>query len=197
MPPEDLDEEIPIWPSCVKGWGVWLGELKRNTPTRHEPGNGGTAEATMFTDASVVGWGAVLVVGSEVHTVAGRWPKPIDCSEISTYEANAVAMAAESFTTLLQPCKKIIVRTDNTPTLFTLKKGCAKEFPLNEAIKRCGEAFAKSAPNAAIYVGYVPTEINPADPLSRGRHERPPPSTVRSLRAEESGELKRVFTQSG
>ena len=193
---EDLDEEIPIWPSCVRGWESWLNELQKNKPTRHEAGNAEAPDATLFTDASVIGWGAVLVKGHDVHTVAGRWPSPIDCSEISTYEAEAVAIATDSLAHLLRDCKTIIIRTDNNPTLFTLKKGCAKEFELNEAIKRCAESFLRAAPRAAIYVKHVPTAHNPADPLSRGKelHQQ---SAVRPPRAAESGELKRVFTQSG
>ena len=86
---EDLDEVIPIWPSCVKGWESWLNELQKNKPTRHEAGNAEAPDATLFTDASVIGWGAVLVKGHDVHTVAGRWSSPIDCSEISTDDPSA------------------------------------------------------------------------------------------------------------
>ena len=193
---EELDEEINIWPSCVDGWVSWLNELRKNTPTRHEPGDADHPDATIFTDASTVGWGAVLVKGSSVHTVAGRWKKPIDCSEISTYEALAVSIAADAFANLIRNCKTILLRTDNSPTLFTLKKGCAKEFELNDAIRKCAESFAKAAPHAAIFVMHVATKENPADPLSRGQ-ERLPPSALRSLGVVESGELRRVFTHCG
>ena len=97
----------------------------------------------------------------------------------------------------MKDCKKIVVRTDNTPTLFTLKKGCAKEFELNDAIRRCGETFARIVPSAEIFAKHIPTEENPADPPSRGKFERSQPSAPRSLRVVESSEPKRVFTKSG
>ena len=192
---EDLDEEIQIWPSCVNGWVAWLNELRKNKPTRHEPG-AEEPDATIFTDASTIGWGAVLVKGSLVLSASGRWKEPIDCSEISTYEALAVSLATEAFAKTIKNCTTILLRTDNNPTLFTLKKGCAKEFELNEAVRKCAESFSQAAPNAAVFVKHIPTKENPADPLSRGQ-EQPPLSALRSLGVEESGELRRVFTQSG
>ena len=89
-------------------------------------------------------------------------------------------------------------RVDNNPTLFTLKKGCAKEFELNRAITRCADAFAAVAPQAAVFVRHINTEENPADPLSRGKTvERHVPSALRALRAGGSGGGRGVFTQRG
>jgi hypothetical protein len=108
---EDLDEEIQIWPSCVNGWVAWLNELRKNKPTRHEPG-AEEPDATIFTDASTIGWGAVLVKGSLVLSASGRWKEPIDCSEISTYEALAVSLATEAFAKTIKNCTTILLRTN-------------------------------------------------------------------------------------
>ena len=194
----DLDETVAMWPSAAKGFDIWLKILSRNTPTRHEIGEPSTPDALLFTDASVTGWGAVLVRGSGVFSVAGRWAKPITCAEICEYEARAIALAVERFSDALGDAKTITIRTDNSAALFTLKKGVAREFELNRAIAECAESFRRFCPNAAVYVNHVATAENPADPLSRGRpYEQQVLSTLRARGVVGSGELKRVFTQSG
>ena len=65
---EELDEEINIWPSCVDGWVSWLNELRKNTPTRHEPGDADHPDATIFFD-SRLGSGA----GQRIFCTHRRW----------------------------------------------------------------------------------------------------------------------------
>ena len=68
----NLDEEVAIWPSCVKGFQLWISQLRTNKPVRHEIGEPLSAETILFTDASVTGWGAVLMSGGDVYSTAGR-----------------------------------------------------------------------------------------------------------------------------
>lgn len=192
----ELDDEVEIWPSVVKGFESWIEVLKMNKPTRHEIGEPHSPDAILFTDASVIGWGAVLLCGPNVFSTAGRWSSPIDCSQICEFEAKAIAVAVERFCNILQNAKTITIRTDNTATMHTLKKGTAREFELNGAIAECARAFKNCSPNAAIFVSHVSTLVNPADPLSRGKPiEQQQLSAVRAQGAVGSGELLRVFTQ--
>ena len=155
-----------MWPSALPDLTQWVQDLLQLPPVSPGLPTSTDTSFVLATDASTTGWGAVLVdAAGHVRTVSGKWRVPHTSHEINELEAAAVASAWLYFRHLFRNDEVVTILTDNTATLFTLRKGRAKEFPLNGAIDRVLRLL-DSNPN--VRIAHVDTEANPADAMSRG-----------------------------
>lgn len=142
----------------------WVGRVRRNlpvTPTRADPFR---AAATIFTDASGDGWGAVYVstVG-QVHVVGGRWQGK--APEINHGELLAVKYALLAFANLLGKSADIDLRVDNTSVLAAMNRKKADAERL--ATEMVGILAELKKNEWRIRASYIHTSRNPADSVSR------------------------------
>ena len=83
-------------------------------------------EASLFTDASLQGWGAILVTpDSRVHASGGQWVKTYESGDICTLEGVALAEAIECFYKEILRCgaSTLHVFVDNTSVKAAVAKG--------------------------------------------------------------------------
>jgi hypothetical protein len=150
----------------------WIGDARRIVKIPH--GGFGDKVATLFTDASLKGWGAILVTAAaEVRVAGAAWKSTYDSSYISTLEASAVVNA-------LVPCGEWIRRDvavgrldaltmvmDNTSVIAAAARGTAREDTLNAEIARMVDILR--ALEIGVVFQYITSAANPADGISRGR----------------------------
>jgi hypothetical protein len=145
------------WPKTVD---VLSYGLKRLTTGDHS--------YTLFTDASLTGFGAVLLRDADgfIDTYAGKWNKSYSSGDINVLEMKALASAAAHWPILSQASSLSVVM-DNTSCTSTLKKGSAYSWSLNKALR---DALRLLPADVPITIGYITSTLNPADALSRGFH---------------------------
>jgi hypothetical protein len=132
----------------------------------------GKGAATLFTDASLQGWGGILVTPDRaVHATGGMWAKWIKADEesINTLEGFAVAKAIEDFkNTIARPdVGALHVVVDNTSVQAGIKKGRANAERLNSALLE--PLLELKALDIPVTVRYIKSGENPADSISRGK----------------------------
>jgi hypothetical protein len=138
------------------------------------------ASATLFTDASEGGWGAVLCFDSgEVYAAGERWSDSEAKCGIAVLECDAVQKALRAFACRLLDVGRLELRVDNTSVEHAIRRGAARSEDLNTALLPVLQKLAKSVPSCRVSVGYVPTGQNPADGPSRSREPGPIPSRNR------------------
>jgi hypothetical protein len=166
-----------VWPSIYGDIARWKGDILcryRTGGVRHPQGREAWQDdfVILYLDASTTGWGAVLCTEEEVATVGGRWHTPKVSAEINELEAEALsrALASDEITDRLRGRRVLLVH-DNTSVQYTLAKGHAAAFRLNQEVETClnrlrdvGVRDARSA--------YIVSAANPADPVSRQRERQ-------------------------
>ena len=160
-----LDEAAAIWPSVQALWRCWA-ELELQAPPRiwHKSEQMGTA--TMYTDASLDGWGAICFRGDGSLAIrAGKWSEH-DIRQATTngnlninvLEALAVCRAFES----IEFSEAVHLKVDNTSVVHRLPKGFSKSFQLNLILGQLHQFNSR-----IIDITYVESAKNIADKLSR------------------------------
>lgn len=128
------DENLNIPESVLRSLRSWQHDVLANT-CRPIPREEGRTSYTLWTDASNLGWGAVLINNStqQVRVVGARWTDEEAMLHINILEALAVKKALHSFHDLegsvVQP------RIDNTSVVATTAKGYSKSEDLNSQIR--------------------------------------------------------------
>lgn len=115
-------------------------------------------EVLVFSDASTTGFG--YVGGYPLSCHAGTWSRLFQSKDIFHAEALAAKMAVSTFQ---KPNRRIYVATDNKGLYFAIRKrscACPRTAPLLQAM------FDN---HRDISAGWIATEANPADELSRGK----------------------------
>lgn len=141
----------------------------RNVPPRSF--FGGTA--TLFSDASLVGWGAILFLScGKVLITGSRWPPgtPSESGDISMLESLAISLALADFSSALAEGDdgNLRILVDNTSTQAALINGRGRAARVNEAIRPAIGSLQSLRRRFLTTVGYIPSEFNPADAISRG-----------------------------
>ena len=158
------DAIISVWESAKPVFREWLSVIEANKPAFH-PGYTDQVEFTMFTDASLSGFGAVLVSDKgDVQTFSGRWADLAVSGDINYLEMRALTLAARHWPHLSKS-RSLQIVMDNSSCLSTLKKGSAYSFNLNKALREALGALPSAVP---ITIAYISSSLNPADALSRG-----------------------------
>lgn len=123
-------------------------------------------EATLTTDASLTGWGAVLQIGHQSWSIHGRWNQRESAFSSNLREVTAVTRSFMGFRRRLVRCQSILFRTDNTTTLSALNRFGSRHRHLGLAI----EPVLRTLIRYRIHVEavHLPGELNQAaDALSR------------------------------
>lgn len=131
-------EIINVPASALKNYKAWQADLN-SAKARSLPQEEGRKAYTLWTDSSLVGWGAVLIEDAtqRIRIVAGKWTPAEQMAHINILEINAVALGLERFLCLdgavVQP------RIDNTSALGAIKKGYSHSYDLNEGARTIQE----------------------------------------------------------
>jgi hypothetical protein len=168
--PTRMADQIPL-PPCVRArLQTWLDDARK---TVHVPDGGyGKKTAILFTDASLKGWGAILVLANgEVFVAGGSWSEKHTAPEINVLEARAVRNALQDFEALFRDKKEEIdalrIVIDNTSVKSSAVAGRAKEEELNNQVMHVLHLLKRTGLPTTFE--YIPTDWNVADDVSRGR----------------------------
>lgn len=127
--------------------------------------------SVMFSDASLKGWGAILVTSDGRIFISGsRWPSPrLSSGDISALESEAVSAGLSDFQdVILNNCDdRLRIVVDNTSTEAALVNGIARSAAVNRAIRPALRLLTSSR-RIEVSVAHIATGRNPADPISRG-----------------------------
>ena len=145
----------------------WLAQIVRNTP--QVPEQVVQAKYIMYSDASLSGWGCVLIRESDqlVLSVGDKWEMGMT-KNINTLEALAILEGLRAFSQFLRN-SSVELRVDNTSALSGVRRGYARAKHLNEVV----DTIQQQASQEGVHISnafYVSTKINPADTISRGQH---------------------------
>jgi hypothetical protein len=155
-----------IWPSVIPIFREWISCLLSAPPVSHfiQPT---TDTLSMFVDASLSGWGAVLFSPGGYQVLSDVWDEAIKPDQINESELKVVGIAAEGFRKSFEayPYAKLHIIMDNTSALSALYK------PLSHAelLSLTAQRVKPMLPNTRLEASYISTKMNPADELSRGK----------------------------
>ena len=147
--PEGIRPDLDHWRgACSSRVGVPLGQRSE--------------EVTLFTDASLEGWGGIC----GYHTVKNVWPQDRD-AHINALELRAVLLAVRHFTPLLRH-RHVLVRSDSTTAVAYINRQGGTRSPACQAIAY--DLWGWVQRNAlSIRAVHVPGKQNEAaDIMSRG-----------------------------
>jgi hypothetical protein len=124
--------------------------------------------AVLFTDASLLGWGAILIDDAGRVLVQGAaWPTvQTESGDISKLEADAARLAINKFQDVILRLRSLELRVDNTSVLSAFRRGIARAESINIALRGVITWLAEHS--VILTVSYVKSAENPADPISRG-----------------------------
>jgi hypothetical protein len=126
----------------------------------------GTSSMKLFTDASKIGWGAVLMTDRGRVLVTGeRWSHADKHLEISVLEMKAVQLGVTAFTRELQSAAQVALLVDNTSVKGAVERGTCRSADLVVALAAAIPGLRELP--GRVSVGYVGSKENPADPPSR------------------------------
>lgn len=156
---------VTIPASSLESYRQWHNELKNSKP-RKVPDPKGRKRYTLWTDASLTGWGAVLIEEEtqRAHIVAGRWSAEDAMRHINILEAKALLIALERFdmidNVVIQP------KIDNTSVIGVVRKGMSNSADLSEHIAEIDSVIEKRN-IILLRPHYVKSADNLADSWSR------------------------------
>ena len=164
-------------------WAASLPALRRSNgaPIRAPP-----SQATITTDASASGWGATLHLRSSTMpiVIAQRWPTTMSASLTSSNwrETTAISLAIAHFGRLLNRCRSLTIRSDNTSAVAALRRWGARSPALGRAIEPALRWLLRR--RIALTALHIPgVENTTADSLSRWFDPSTPAATAASLPA--------------
>lgn len=158
-----------IWP-CIKD--AFRSVLMRAATMKNVSFEGFeniTATASLVTDASKSGWGAVLQMDGRVSIMAGPWTPAEATRPINELEAMGVLRALEAGRFPRRDRNgraNINVVVDNTSVMYAISKLRSRSFWLNEHINDVKEVCRRKRIRI-VSISYVNTKANNADALSR------------------------------
>lgn len=151
-----LDSPAGVWPCARPDIDAWIAEIVPNIPVRHVDAAPDGEPIVMVTDASTVGWGAILADerSGNCWQVAGKWPARQDCSDINTLEMLAVRLALQGFLDVLalDPSRPLILLADNSSTAHVLRRGMAREHAFNAAALSALQLLAGARPVSVAWI---------------------------------------------
>jgi ribonuclease HI len=126
----------------------------------------GHPDNTLITDASPIGWGAILQTGDREYQVQGRWLTTEHHQSSNWKETRAITLAYLAFRRMIPQNTHLHVRTDSTTALAYIRKQGGHLLSLTSAI----EPFVLSTISRHITVtsSHIPGKDNTkSDHLSR------------------------------
>ncbi|PHR97723.1 MAG: hypothetical protein COA68_12235 [Oceanobacter sp.] len=179
-----VDEEVKIFPSIKACWVGWFEAVLRNTPRSVSEGLFPLSTSTLFTDASLTGFGGVWFGGNmNVHVFWGRWSRrSVDQAKragINMLETRAMRLVLQKVLvkTLTRIKEHVILQysnmrvfIDNQAAMFAIRKTRSAQFLMNAEVRRIGCITKRLWEEGRIWVDepqYVRSVDNPADKYSR------------------------------
>ena len=161
------DDIVDIPASARRSLDAWCTSARQPVVIRRAKLDG--SAATLFTDATLDSWGAVLLHERGDITIAGgKFPADIIASQnISACETHAVALALGAFRAKLGAIKSLSLFVDNTSAQYAVIRGNPRSAALVDAVVEIWKRIVDS--KIELRVGYVESAANPADEISRGR----------------------------
>jgi len=122
---------------------------------------------TLYTDASCVGWGAILCDhAGRVYSTGGAWT--CSSTEIAAGEATAIRLAVRDFSEVLAATQGHLgIRCDNTSVVAAIVTGNTRSAPVAPIVDDIVSELQLLG--WTVDVKYLKSSVNPADPISRGR----------------------------
>jgi hypothetical protein len=158
-------DKARIWTSVKSNLDQWFQRVATNTPV--VPSDDDVPRVVLFTDASNMGYGAVLI--SEDGTVkyfGKHWSAAVHTSSTQA-EVTAVERALTHFKRDIEG-RALTLVVDNTSTVFGMRRGHSVNFHVNNRLKFALRALPASVDRDLLRVVFISTMLNPADEGSRG-----------------------------
>jgi hypothetical protein len=124
---------VNAWASMIPAWKQWVKDILSCEFISH-PSRTTTKSAVLFTDASLSGWGAILIFENVISEAAGRWHRSYESGDMGTIETAAVRRAATALKAQLSSCKSLKILVDSTTALYALGKGSSPSFTVNQEV---------------------------------------------------------------
>jgi hypothetical protein len=182
-----------LWECAIPDLKRWIGLALENPWTEHRKFSG--SEAVLLTDASTTGWGAVFYdeTRGTVKAAGGQWPEKKVSTQINELETEAVEKALSVFRDDIEgdPEGSLLILLDNTATMNVLKKGHARSYEMNDALRKLQRRLPQ---RKKVRVAYITSEENTkfADPLSRGKTAVNLQGELQSFLGDVGGRLSRA-----
>ena len=113
---------VKIPPSAKFSLSKWLHDARRPHSIRFS--NNNTKTATLFTDASLKGWGGVLVLwDGTLHLVGGSFSSADHNNNISKAEAMALDFSTRDLSQIISSLSRIDILVDNTSVEAAVRRG--------------------------------------------------------------------------
>jgi hypothetical protein len=130
--------------------------------------NNNNKSGVLFTDASFLGWGGVLLLNDgSIHVVGGKFSSSDHNNNIAVAENMAVNNSIRDLKEILATLSRVDILVDNTSVEAGLRRGMPRSEALAESVKKFWNQILNI--NIFITVGRVSTKLNPADSISRGK----------------------------
>ena len=159
----DIDTIVAVPQQAQRDMSIWADKVTKNSNV--VIAQSGPKKGILFVDATLVGFGAVLVMPDyQVHINGGKFE--FDTTKIiADREAEAAAIAFRTFSRHLKTLDNVQLFIDNTVAEYSFKKGNAKSEHVAAAIS---EVLSASRDwNLTVVPLRVTSEDNPADEPSR------------------------------
>ena len=155
-----VQDHVTIPLSVKKELSSWIQAVQRTRKILPERKSGRTAE--VFVDASLKGWGGVIVWNSgELDIVGSSWPQGED-RHINVLEADALGQTLKA----IKAADHLTIWVDNTTVCGVFrKKMSVKSFILNKCLVKAIDFLFLL--KCSYTLGWVSTKYNPADIPSR------------------------------
>lgn len=157
-----LDDEVAVWPSVTRLLLTWrddvLSAAALHHTVLHDP-----RRATLFTDSSSTGFGAILFTDSgRTEVFAQRWGERTAARHINEKEALCVLKALQTLD--LADVDELTIMIDNSSALFSLAKGDSRNHFISKVVT---SVWSLECWEKVQHVEYVRSEDNRADLPSR------------------------------
>ena len=164
------EDTLPkMWQTAEEEYRSLFHRVKKNEWTSHPKKTAleGLTKTYLITDASLDGWGAVLVQpGRPPKVYSGVWPRRHEPKEMTTLEMRALRCTLKAARKRLTNVRNLSLVGDNTSMKAVLRKGSAFSYELNAELAKVIDVMPR---DALIFASYLETSAMPADDPSRGR----------------------------
>lgn len=168
-----LENPAQIWESIKTLWGSTHRRCIENSPAAWKlfDSRDTIPDITLFSDASLDGWGAVLFAGGKILMDCGPWPlgtnKHINILESKALENSIIFLKRYLFENLQTRSANVSILVDNTSVLGAVKKEQSASFHLNVLAGRILDSLNMCERINRWEIHYVSSAENCADTPSR------------------------------
>jgi hypothetical protein len=166
----DLDAEVDAWQCVSVTLQEWVGEVLTANPRRVVTHSDN--KITLFTDASLSGWGAFWFKEGTGSSTGGDYDTGEACGCFTNPEP-IVRLEARALLYGIRAAPKaqfLVLCIDNQPLVGALRKSSSREYHLNRIVGQIVELLSECY--EAWEVNWIPSAHNYADGLSRGKLAR-------------------------